>query len=731
MYRKLRCFGAILGVLSLWITGPIWAQQGPYTMMDWVTVNVTAAPIMAGQSFGEVVVGQDNSVTVGGRLALLPLAGSGPGTVFAVAAPDARSTVLMQQVPQPQGWSSRLAAVPVDATQPIFALAPSDHDIWDFAGPVRWTQNGSYAAVVYRRDEFESELLLISLQDARGFLLQANRPDQLSFCQDVRHLGNGLHAVICGHLECPGGGLSCGMATIADAGNSLIAFRLPPTASDPALIPVTSSGPMTATADCSDPTARLSKDDILGQFEGAALDTREGAGRYVLRRYGAYDRARDAGTLVSTSDYGGSWIDLQQSYRVREGQLCSANLNGTNSYCEYVKRCDPDGKGIRVVLLDDRDQISVQFDVQVPLLAQPAQVSFQAPAGTIYVQVASRKEVSDALAFASQLGAGARVFQASNGWYAIIASQLTAAEYSGGIVNLIQSNGWPSDSLLTRGDTFVKEITVPAVSIAPAATPGAPSGNAVAKSAFAAYQARNGDAFVARLIEQTRWVNSAEQSVYLGLLTKAMITRDPDMTDLRKLSILLAVMDDLAKQAGGDGDLIRAMNYVRNTKQGPHPSRAEVRHPTSGWLEASPSAKEFHVVKISDPALVEKYNHPSGEEAVFLLDLATGIWNPMNDGTNDATFNFVVQSWNPNDFWQHMVLDVVPWMIYGVSSDDQTTFAERIEAFEKSGVVDKAAQIYGAISDPTGTIAQTIGALPPNSQMTGLLNALQAARQTP
>jgi alkyl hydroperoxide reductase subunit AhpC len=78
-----------------------------------------------------------------------------------------------------------------------------------------------------------------------------------------------------------------------------------------------------------------------------------------------------------------------------------------------------------------------------------------------------------------------------------------------------------------------------------------------------------------------------------------------------------------------------------------------------------------------------------------------------------------------------MVLDVVPWMIYGVSSDDQTTFAERIEAFEKSGVVDKAAQIYGAISDPTGTITQTIGALPPNSQMTGLLNALQAARQTP
>ncbi|MDU8927695.1 peptidoglycan DD-metalloendopeptidase family protein [Alisedimentitalea sp. MJ-SS2] len=86
---------------------------------------------------------------------------------------------------------------------------------------------------------------------------------------------------------------------------------------------------------------------------------------------------------------------------------------------------------------------------------------YSAPSGTMWVQVASRNNVEEAIAVARQTGQGARIFKSANGWYAITAALLSEPAYEhGGFAQLVTSQGWPHDSLLTRGKKYVEEITL-------------------------------------------------------------------------------------------------------------------------------------------------------------------------------------------------------------------------------------------------------------------------------
>ena len=92
-----------------------------------------------------------------------------------------------------------------------------------------------------------------------------------------------------------------------------------------------------------------------------------------------------------------------------------------------------------------------------PRSAARTEGNFTAVQGTMWVQIASRSDLSEARAIAQAAGESARIFEAQNGIYAITATILSEPEFSG-LADLIAYNGWPEDSYLTRGAGFVAEL---------------------------------------------------------------------------------------------------------------------------------------------------------------------------------------------------------------------------------------------------------------------------------
>ena len=266
------------------------------------------------------------------------------------------------------------------------------------------------------------------------------------------------------------------------------------------------------------------------------------------------------------------------------------------------------------------------------------------------------------------------------------------------------------------GGEYLRRRTIPCGDQLVAAANAAPE-NPNAEY-YARYEAANGRAFTQRLIGQSRWRNSPEQLANVVALLEAMTGSEPGSDSNRDMSRIAGILHNLAVEAGGDGEMVRVMNYARNSHQGVHPTRQQVLQTGSGWGNPAPDGeKEFHIVGIDNPADVEKYSHPDGREAVFLRD-ASGNWDVLQDGVNDATFNHVA---NAESGYQHMILDVFPWLLYGVSPDDAPNLAGRIQALERSGKLTTLRRLRPS---------NTIEGLPPSSMMTGPIVALENRPET-
>jgi len=254
------------------------------------------------------------------------------------------------------------------------------------------------------------------------------------------------------------------------------------------------------------------------------------------------------------------------------------------------------------------------------------------------------------------------------------------------------------------------------------------------------YQLRN------RLVVALTWRATTDQISHLSDLLIRIVKEEELVSDTEKLSILLAVLEQVAAQVGEDAEVFEVLNYARNVNQ-TDVSHEVVSDPAYGWGNpASDSEKAFHVIGISNPDDVEKYSHPDGREAVFIRNSA-GDMVHLKDGTNDATYNYVsnyslgdaVQASNTSKFvsdnYLHMVLDVIPWLVYGVSPTDQTTISQRIEAFEQSDIIRTLQTLYvvgRAANDSTLTVEAALEELGVRlEQLADPLNAADAAGAFP
>jgi peptidoglycan hydrolase-like protein with peptidoglycan-binding domain len=381
---------------------------------------------------------------------------------------------------------------------------------------------------------------------------------------------------------------------------------------------------------------------------------------------------------------------------------------------------------------------------------------FMTPIGTSWVQLASRQDIDEARSFAQSVGPDARIFRTSNGWFAITGTTLAEPEYDY-IAELVRQNGWPTDSMLTRGESFVEAVPVQAgmqtpqalfthtrtlretdlfsrswtdsrpvyefisklsmgesvtvwgnsddlgdclasnhegifvkcVDLADFSTSAVPSGGtnesapSVSNATYSErYMQVGGDSTVERIIQATSWRNSSDERELLEELAVLSGTDYRRLRDIDKVSRILGILTLIENRADVSPGTFEVLNYARNIRQGEHPTRQDVRSDSS-WRVSE--AKAFHIFNISDPQRVEKYNHNDGREAVFYNDPQHG-WIPLNDGENDATYNYVPDTVSPagflNDNYQHLVLDIIPWVIWGATPEDESSISERLTLFE-------------------------------------------------
>ena len=127
-----------------------------------------------------------------------------------------------------------------------------------------------------------------------------------------------------------------------------------------------------------------------------------------------------------------------------------------------------------------------------------------------------------------------------------------------------------------------------------------------------------------------------------------------------------------AESKGTNIEEIRKLNSLRNVFQ------REVSEPPrneAGWSLLPESKSIFHNIGYGE-AQVEKWVSIYGDEAVFLIS-ADGESRVINDGINNGTFNYEPDPNSPG----HIILDILPWVLWGASDDDTLTPEQRLSIF--------------------------------------------------
>lgn len=146
-----------------------------------------------------------------------------------------------------------------------------------------------------------------------------------------------------------------------------------------------------------------------------------------------------------------------------------------------------------------------------------------------------------------------------------------------------------------------------------------------------------------------------------------------------------SVLSRLYARAGLTEAEFKTLHYGRNFYQTDVPTLEAVQ--SRPWKEAG--SKNFHTIRTDGTMskeigdVVEKYvNTKTGEEFVFVNEYGVNSV-VLIDGINDGTYNFGVKQKSQ----EHMILDVYPWILWGTSADDPTTFEQRLEMWDASSPI--------------------------------------------
>ncbi len=162
-------------------------------------------------------------------------------------------------------------------------------------------------------------------------------------------------------------------------------------------------------------------------------------------------------SLTSRND-----IRMSGRYSVEENAVCY-DYDGRNEACLAVYICQS-GEAPHVKVNPNGEQTALILSAQDLAGSLAHSQNYTAPDGYMWAQLASRRSIEEARAFASAAGAEARIFRTKNGWHAITGGLLFESE---SLANMAVDMGWPSDALLTRGESFIEELSLDFADAAP------------------------------------------------------------------------------------------------------------------------------------------------------------------------------------------------------------------------------------------------------------------------
>ena len=121
----------------------------------------------------------------------------------------------------------------------------------------------------------------------------------------------------------------------------------------------------------------------------------------------------------------------------------------------------------------------------------------------------------------------------------------------------------------------------------------------------------------------------------------------------------------------------KAIHFTRNKYQNSDVNYDDISAPDSGFKKLPPEKSIFHQIGAGNENN-EKWTNDKGEEYVF--NPSTNPPKLVTNATNIGTYNFIPES----DLAGHYLLDVLPYLLWGNSESDPTTFEERFRLYEKA-----------------------------------------------
>ena len=187
------------------------------------------------------------------------------------------------------------------------------------------------------------------------------------------------------------------------------------------------------------------------------------------------------------------------------------------------------------------------------------------------------------------------------------------------------------------------------------------------------YEAFDGENLVNQLKESAK----VASSTYLLRDIAELLTHIKTNWDSSDVSAIYRISLEILTKFAAENDIslarLRTVNEWRNALQPVGYSYDEIVANNS-WKKVSKNESIFHSVG-RDPTQIEKYINPiSGGEIVFDVSDPSSP-KIIGDSINKGTYNY---GSNPNSS-EHIVLDILPWLLWGTGPNDPQTAGARIQ----------------------------------------------------
>ena len=172
--------------------------------------------------------------------------------------------------------------------------------------------------------------------------------------------------------------------------------------------------------------------------------------------------------------------------------------------------------------------------------------------------------------------------------------------------------------------------------------------------------------------------------------------------DMENYIDLKTQMDIFLIEAGLTEKQFKEIHFARNNEQKSDVNYSDISASDSGFRKLPPEKSIFHQIGAENENN-EKWTNDKGEEYVF--NPSTNPPKLVKNAANVGTYNFSPES----DPAGHYLLDVLPYLLWGNSESDSTTFEERFRLFEKAKDEITFIETVGVVKDGVDSYLQTSG----------------------